>query len=182
MKRILIPLIALTGLFASCKKSSSSPSIPPGISATLNGTSKNFSVGAIASKGHSAVTSYIEIGGAVSLTTGESILISLTNGLSGGVDSLVVGTYSDTSTRFTVNLTYTISNSNNDDYEGGSYVDGSQVPGIAVTDHLTVVISSITSTAITGTFSGNLYLQGVAPGTGAPWPISGTFNAPLPQQ
>jgi hypothetical protein len=182
MKRILIPLIALTGLFASCKKSSSAPAIPPGISATLNGTPKDFSVGATARKSNPLGIANIEIAGAVSLTTGESVLIALTNGLGGGKDSLVVGTYSDTSTRFSVDLLYTISNSNNNDYEGGTFVDGSQVPGIAVTDHLTVVISSITSTNITGSYSGNLYLDGVAPGTGAPWPITGTFNAPLQQQ
>src|SRR5579872_7403338 len=154
MKKIFILSMALIALFAFCKKSSSTPSAS--LTATFNGTNKNFSVSAAGIKAvQSGVTGYAALG-AVSLTTGEELDINIDNSLSG--NPIVPGTYSDTSSNFVVDLQYNVSTTG-DSYEGGTEIDGSQSGATGVSNHLKLVITSITSTTISGTFSGNMYLN-----------------------
>lgn len=179
MKKIFILSIATIALFASCKKSS--PSSSSGLSATVNGTGKNFNLLPMATKTYLAGIDQIEILGATS--SGEVLSIQIGNDLTGGADSIVAGTYSDTSTRFSIDVTYSsgITGPNPISYEGGTFVDGSQGPGITVTKNMTVVISSVTSNSIKGTFSGNIYLNGDP--TAGTWPlVSGSFNLAMKQQ
>jgi hypothetical protein len=182
MKKIVILSIATLALFASCKKSSSSSAT--GLTASVNGTSKNFGIAAMATKTHLAGVTQIEILGATSSTADPEVLsIQIGNDLTFGADSINAGTYSDTSTRFSVEVTYAsgLTGSSPINYQGGTFVDGSQGPGTPATNHMTVVISSITNNSIKGTFSGNIYQDG-DPGA-ASWPVvSGSFNLPMTQQ
>lgn len=176
MKKIFILSIALIGLFASCKKSSSTPP-PTSFTATLNGTSKNFGVSATGIKAfQGGVTGYAALG-AVSLPSGEELDINIDNGLSG--DSIVAGTYSDTSSRFDIDLQYLVSPTG-DSYEGGTDIDGSQSGTSGLSNHLKLVITSITATTISGTFSGNMYLNG-DPTSTVIAVTNGNFNVPLHQ-
>lgn len=173
MKNLYILSVALIGLFASCKKSSSTP--PTLLTASLNGTNKNFGVSASGIKAvQSGITGYAAIG-AVSISTGEEIDINIDNSLSG--DSIVPGTYSDTSSRFVVDLQYNTS-ALGDSYEGGTETDGSQSGATGVSNHLKLVITSITATTISGTFSGNMYLNG-DPTSTVIAVTNGSFNVPL---
>jgi hypothetical protein len=178
MKKIFIYSIAMIALFASCKKSS--PSAPAGISATINGTSKNFNELPSAVKSYLGGVDQIEILGGIA--SGESIGISISNDLGGGIDSIVAGTYSDTSTRFSIEVDYlALVGSSFITYSGGTFVDGSEGPGIPVTNHLVINISSVTSNSIKGTFSGNIYVNG-DPSAGA-WPVTNaSFNLTMTQQ
>lgn len=180
MKKIVILSIAMIGMFASCKKSSSST--PTGVSATIGGSNKNFSTLTAATKTNLGGFDEIVIMGEVaSGTTASTIDITIANDLGGGVDSIVAGTYADSSTKFSVSVDYlTSSGSLPLPYSGGTNVDGSQSPA-SVPNHLVVTISSITSTSIKGTFTGNLYLGGDATST-ALAVTNGSFNLPLKQQ
>ena len=178
MKKFLLLTTVLLVLFSSCKKSSSSA--PSGVTATLNGKTKTFGAGAIAAKTSVAGITDIEIIAAVSATTGEAIDLSISNGLTGGMDSIVAGTYSDTSTRFTVDLSYDQDNTGSTSYDGGTSVGGSQGTG-SVAQHVVITISSITSNSIKGTFSGDVYLNG-DPTSTLLTVTSGSFNLALQKE
>ncbi len=158
MRKIFIFSIAAIALFASCKKSN--PSIPAGISATFNDTSKDFSHQPYATMSHLTGNAVIQIIGTTA--TGQNIIISISNNLGGAIDSIVAGTYSDTSTRFSIEVEFFgfLSGSILHDYLGGTFVDGSEGHGIPATNHMVIKITSITSNSIKGTFSGNVYMNG----------------------
>jgi hypothetical protein len=179
MKKIFIPLIVLIAGVASCKKSNSSSTPTNSLTASVSGTSKNFGVSATCLKVTQSGVTGIAIIGAVSLTTGEIIDMSMDNSLSG--DSIVAGTYSDTSSHFDLDLEYDPSSTGNS-YEGGTDFDGFlSGTGAVVTNHVKLVISAISSTRISGTFSGNIYLNGDPNAT--PVPIaSGSFDLPIQTQ
>ncbi len=170
----------MVGLFASCKKSSSST--PAGVSANIGGTNKNFTTLTSAVKTNlGGIDEIIIMGEVASGTNAESVVINISNDLSGGVDSIVAGTYADSSTKFSVEVDYlTVVSSLPAPYAGGTFIDGSQSPA-SVPNHLVVTISSITSNSIKGTFSGNVYLGGDATSTSLSV-ASGSFNLPLKQQ
>jgi hypothetical protein len=172
MKKVFILSIAAFGLFASCKKSSSPSAPPSGISATINGTSKSFNTAPFATKLRQSGIDEIIVYGA--LASGETISVMISNQLSGGIDSIVTGSYPDTSTRFSVAVGYQTGGASSVAYGGGTSVDGSQGSGTG-TNHVVVNISSITSSSIIGTFSGNIYLNGDP--AAASWPVTnGSFN------
>ena len=178
MKKIFILCIALIGLFASCKKSSSSGG--SSLSATVGGTNKNFSTSAYAAKASQGGFYGYGMAGFASVSTEEEIDISITNEPSG--DTIIAGTYSDTSSRFNVDLEYLTSASlAGIDYEGGTDWDGyNSSVGNPVTNHVKLVITSVTATTISGTFSGNVYVDGDA--TTTPFSItSGSFSLPIRQ-
>ena len=178
MKKSLIILLALTAFLSSCKKSNSSSSAS--ITASVNGVNKNFSNTALAVEVKQAFGAGIVISGLVSIATGESISVSIDNFLSG--DTLVAGTYSDTSSRFTISLSYSPNNSGSGGYVGGTSTDGwLYFGGTIVTNHIKLIITSITNTSIKGSFSGNLYLNGDP--TNPAFPIAnGVFNLNLAQR
>ena len=179
MKKIFILSVATIGLFASCKKSSSSPSVPSGIQATINGSSKNFNVIPTAVKSYLGGIDEIDILGGIS--TGETINLSIANDVGLGVDSIVAGTYSDTSTKFSVVAEYaSLVGASPFEYGGGTFIDGTENP-VSVPNHFVITITSITKNSIQGKFSGNIYLNEDA--TAASYPVvNGSFNLPLTQQ
>jgi hypothetical protein len=165
----------LTVWIISCKKSSSTPGST--ITATINGVNKNFNLMAKALKGTSGGVTEIVISGnnSNSSTSSQTLQFTLDNSFSG--DSITTGTYTDTSS--TINLTglFAINAPGNDSiYEGGSTVyENALYDSVTIIKHLTVTIISFSETAITGTFSGDLFPFG----NDAATPISltnGTFN------
>jgi len=171
---MFIPFIALIAFSISCKKSSTASA---SVTATVNGVNKSFGVSAFAAKAYEAGSTGIEIIAVANASTEESIAITIDNSLGGGVDSIVAGTYSDTSTRFELDVTYTPAAATNIDYTGGSDVDGSENGGV-YPDHMTITITSISKTAIKGTFSGNIYLNS-DPTQASLAVTNGTFSLPF---
>jgi hypothetical protein len=101
----------------------------------------------------------IGIIGAVSTT--EPIEISIGN--IPGLQPIVAGTYSDTSTSFAVEAQYAQNSTSGVSYVGGSNEDGSTIPSgnSAIANHFKVVIASTKGTTIKGTFSGNFTLTAI---------------------
>ena len=157
MKKFFIPLIALISLSVSCKKSSSSsPSYS--FSATVAGTAKNFNAAPpVATTTTVGGVTSITITGVLSASTGESIILLLDNSNGGG--PIVARTYADTSTVFDMSATYFVNLSTQ--FEAGSSVEslaaGASIP---ITNHFKLVITSINSTAIQGTFTGDFFSNG----------------------
>jgi hypothetical protein len=154
-----IAVFSLVTVFSSCKKSSSgNPASSYFITATINGTTKSFATMPFAHTTMNGGITLTGIEGAV--TTTEPLLISVANIPS--LQPIVAGTYSDTSTSFEVEALYSPNSPSGVSYNGGSNEDGSNsglgnlVPG----NHFKVVITSINSTTIKGTFDGNMYLDG----------------------
>ena len=173
MKKILFIYLVVTCLFASCKKNSPASN---SLTASMNGTNKTFATAALAVKVVRGGLTTIAIGGAVNVGTGEVLNIGIDNSLSG--DSIVAGTYSDTSTAFSLSLAYNSPNSLGG-YQGGTSVDGSEYFGsVPVSNHVKLVITSIDNSSIKGTFSGNIYLNRDL--TNTPYPITnGNFSMKL---
>src|SRR5258708_1316997 len=154
MKKIFTLSVITIFLFASCKKNN--PTSAYQITAAVNGKAKNFNINASASKSTNGFT-FISILGFASASTGENFSISIDNGLSG--DSIVLGSYTDTTTGFTVSRGHTIDA--NTAYEPGTIL-GSHAynTGTAVVNHFKLTITYIDNKSIRGTFSGDFCSNG----------------------
>ena len=154
MKKIVTFSVIMIALFASCKKSNSSSSYQ--ISASVDGTSKNFNIATIASRTNVNGVTMISIQGIASTSTGENFEIDVSNGPSS--DSIVAGNYSDTSSNFNVSGVY-MSNATTE-YDAGTMLayDASNT-GTTLTNHLKLTITSMDKTSIRGTFSGDFYFN-----------------------
>jgi hypothetical protein len=171
MKKLFILSIALTGLIASCKKSSSTPSYS--MSATVAGTSKNFNViPPVAQKVTSGNITTINITGILSTSTGESMLISLDNSNGGG--PIVAGKYADSSSLYNVSGTYIVNLATQ--FEAGSLVWNLATGSGVTINHFVLNITSINSTSIQGTFSGDFFSNG-DPSAAVKSVTNGSFNA-----
>ncbi len=100
-------------------------------------------------------------------------MLMLDNSNGGG--PLVARTYSDTSTVFDMSATYFVSLATQ--FEAGSFVEslaaGASIP---ITNHFKLVITSINSTAIQGTFTGDFFSNG-DPTAAVKTITNGAFNA-----
>ncbi|HTD99441.1 MAG TPA: hypothetical protein VK668_09135 [Mucilaginibacter sp.] len=154
---LFLPLFALLVLF-SCKKSSKSSINTVGtITATIDGNQQTFNVGATAQLQNNGGSNSLSIIGVQGSGNSNSLIMLVTNN-----GPITTGTYTGADSK--ANLSYTTTNSliyQNDDSD--------------VNSNATIVISSITSTNVQGTFSGKLVLitgNGAATAT----ITSGTFN------
>jgi hypothetical protein len=143
MKKLRLLLLPCCLLFAllSCKKSSTSPTSVTGtMTATINGTAQTFNVGAIANLQSAGGTYTLGMEG-LSAASGSanSMIISITT-----TSPIVAGTYTASSSA--ANVSYTQANANVYQYDGSSGSGPS------------VVIKSISSTSVSGTFTGTLQL------------------------
>ncbi|HWK02920.1 MAG TPA: hypothetical protein VNS58_04785 [Puia sp.] len=153
-KKLALSVITII-LFASCKKNNSSSSYQ--ITASVDGKAKNFNINASASKSTIYGATFISILGFTSPYTGESFSIDIDNSLS--LDSIVAGTYTDTTSHFTVSGAHTRDTTTL--YEAGTILasDASNT-GTALVNHLKLIITSIDNKSIRGTFSGDFYFNG----------------------
>jgi len=156
--KLFLPLFALLILF-SCKKNSSTPTTATAtITATVDGTSQTYNVGAAGHLTSGTGTNDLAIVGLSSAGTGGNSLIIDINTSS----PIVAGTYLGSTSQ--VDFSYTTS--------GGAIY---QVDNSNSASNATVVITSITSTTVKGTFSGKLVLiYGSGPATSTF--TNGAFN------
>ena len=172
MKKIVLFSFALTGLFASCKKSS--PAAPTySVTATIAGTATNFTAQPpVATTQTTGNTTVINIDGLANASTHESIVITIDNFNGGG--PIVGGKYSDTSTVFDVNATYFVNQTTQ--YQAGTDVYSLASPaGVTITHHFLLTITAINANGITGTFSGDFFSNG-DPTAAVKTVTNGSFN------
>jgi hypothetical protein len=159
MKRLFFLATLPAVLSLSCNKSHNTGSAYF-INASIDGVSKSFSGNVFATRTSDNKSYTININGLFASSSGEGldVLVSSNN------PSQIVGadTYGDSSSVYTIVLSYapTIAGTG---YSGGTAAsDTAKAHGITITNHLQVVISSITSVEVKGSFSGDIFLSGDA--------------------
>ena len=136
-------------VFASCKKSGGSSSNYH-FTATVDGQSQSFNTSPLAVKVTNSGVSLIAFEGFAGNQSNPQVMaISWTSFTVG--QNLVVGNYSDTSSKYDLGGNYNPSIS-------VSYVGGGGI--VTGGTHMKLTISSLDSTAVRGTFSGDFYLNG----------------------
>jgi len=153
---LLLPLCLLFVLSSCSKKSTPAPSVTGTITVTIDGSTQTFNVDASAHVQNISGLNVFNIFGAQSTGSTNSIAISIVN------SSLTAGTYTGVDSQ--AQISYALAS-------GTVY----QYADDDAAAYATVVIKSISSTNVQGTFSGNLNLIG---GTGAATETltNGTFN------
>jgi len=151
MKKIVL-FMALTGALVSCKKSNSGSS-GYHVTASADGSGKAFNTAPTASKITNTGFTQITIDGFTNAGV-ESMNLIIDNAPSG--KPLAAGTYTDTTSAFDVALFYTQNTTTA--YAGGTSVTTGA--SVTIQNHVKIVITSIDSTAIKGTFSGDVFLNG----------------------
>jgi len=158
MKRMLVlpvTLIAFIALLSACKKSSSASY---SVTANVGGTNTGFNQASYAVVSESSGTHTIIVQAVADGQAGKSILFSVAN--STGSAPIIVGTtYVDTAADWDVEGVYTASQSAIS-YAGTILADDAANSSILIPQHLKVTFTSIDSTAVKGTFSGDFYLNG----------------------
>ena len=158
MKKLsLLALLACVFFaFAGCKKSSPTVNATGTLTATIGGTSQTFNLGAIANLQKAGDSYTLGIIGVQSSTVSNSLIITIIN-----PSTITAGTY--TGVGSVAQMSYTLAS-------GSIYQNSDDGQSSA-----TVVIKSISSTTVQGTFSGTLELvNGGGPATETV--TNGTFN------
>jgi hypothetical protein len=158
VKKITLFSALLVCVFLSCKKSSSNSSSSYHVTATIGGKAETFNVTPVATRLTNGGFTLIAVSGfAAASSTTEVLSLSLTN--DPGQATFKAGTYSDTASGYAIGGVYKATTAN-------QYVAGSSVTqpalgsGTPVTNHFSVIITSIDSATIKGTFSGDYFLYG----------------------
>jgi hypothetical protein len=153
-------LVALSlGVLASCKKHSGSSSSYH-FTATIDGKAQTFNVSPLATRLSAFGLTEIAIEGFNGTGTNNTQVLSI--GWTAEPPSTAIfgtGTWADTSQSYETIGTYVVSTNE-------QYVSGSGVTGAATTsgtkgiNDLKITITSLDSTAVKGTFSGDFYFMG----------------------
>jgi len=162
MKKLFAIAILGSVVLVSCKKSSGGGGP---LQATINGTVTNFATGATGLTASAGGQYTIEVAGASGTTSPNAFEITLQS-----ANPIAVGTYTDTSS------------TNNAILEYVPYSTGTFFLSAGQASHPSkVVITSVSSTQIAGTFQGTLYANQDT--TTTPETITnGTFNVKLTAQ
>ena len=160
MKNLKLLSLILCVLFvaSSCKKSSKSITTTGTITVNIDGAAQTFNVGAAAHVDNTGGFYSLSLIGVQSTTAANSIIVEVTSS-----SPIVAGTYTGTNSQ--ADMSYT-------------QVSGSaiyQFDGSNNASNATIIVKSISSTSVQGTFSGTLELIS---GTGAASKAltNGTFN------
>jgi len=141
-------------VFTSCKKNGGSSS-GYHLTATIDGQSQSFNVNPFVFKVTNGGASIISIEGYAGNQSNQQIMAISWTSYSPSV-ILIPGNYSDTSSAYSLEGVYNPSIS-------VSYVGGNGLTAnMSNSNHLKMTITSIDSTAVKGTFSGDFYLNGDA--------------------
>jgi len=159
MKRLSFPAILLALLSLSCNKSHNTGSAYY-IKATIDGVSKNFSGNVFATSVANAQTNAVNINGLFSSSDGEGFNLAI-NSHAPNV-YITPGIYADTSSVYTIALTYAPSATATLYASGNLTSDSAAHNGVTIINHLKVAISEVTNSDITGSFSGDIFLNGNA--------------------
>lgn len=143
-------------VLSSCKKHSSSANVAGTITVTINGAAQTFNVGAVAHVDHTGDFYSVSMIGVQSTSVANSMIMEITSS-----SPIIAGTY--TAANSQADISYTLASGSIYQY------DGSEGTGA------TIVIKSISSTNVQGTFSGTLK---IITGNGAATQTltNGTFN------
>jgi hypothetical protein len=178
MKNALLAFTAIC-LLAACKKDNSNSSDSPHITTTISGTAKAFNVSPIATKMSMLGYTSITVTG-LATASAASELISLAIAGRYLSQPIGVGTYTDTSSVFAVSAVYSADLSTQ--YVGNNEITKEALRiGSPIVNHLKIVIASIDSVAVKGTFSGDVLLNGKA-GSPAKTLTNGDFYAKFKTQ
>lgn len=159
MKRLFFLTTLFAVLSLSCNKSHNTGSAYY-INARIDGVSKSFSGNVFATRISDNKSYTININGLFASASGEGldVLVS-SNNPSQIVDA---DTYGDSSSVYTIMLSYAPAVAVSG-YSGGTVAsDSAKAHGITITNHLQVVITSISSVEVKGSFSGDIFLLGDA--------------------
>ncbi|MBN8855872.1 MAG: hypothetical protein BGO55_15940 [Sphingobacteriales bacterium 50-39] len=159
MKCLSFSAILLAVLSLSCNKSHNTGSAYY-IKATIDGVSKNFSGNVFATTVSNVQTNAVNINGLFSSSDGEGFNLAI-NSHAANV-YITPGIYDDTSSVYTIALTYAPSATSTLYASGNLTSDSAAHNGVTIVNHLKVAISAVTSTGITGSFSGDIFLNGNA--------------------
>lgn len=155
MKTIILVGMAVLLFFSACKKKSTSP--PYYITFNANGVYRSFT-GYVGAK-NGTLTGYVTVtlSGADSATSVSNLFTLYLDNYNGGAP-LVAGQYHDTDTTTTLLVSYT---SNGVQYEAGQDEAAAAVANnVTIAHHFILNIKTITTNAISGTFSGDFYANG----------------------
>ena len=143
-------------VLSSCKKHSSSANVAGTITVTINGTSQTFNLGAVAHVDHTGDFYSLSLIGVQSTSVANSIIAEVTTS-----SPIIAGTY--TAANSQADISYTLASGSIYQYDG---TEGSNA---------TIVIKSISSTNVQGTFSGTLKII-TGDGAATQTLTNGTFN------
>ena len=153
MKNTILSCAALLCILASCKKSSSGSNYH--VTATVDGTSQTFNVSPLAIQIQNGGLTMITIEGfSTNTSTTSTMALSWNNNVT--TQKFGPATYADTAQNYSTMGVYAVS-------VGQSFVSGSGIEmlaagtGTTIANHLKLVITSVDSTHIKGTFSGDFY-------------------------
>ncbi len=170
MKPLMI-YAAMILMIGSCKKADSLATYE--IKCTIDGVQRTFNEQCIAGRQMANGFTAINIGGGAKAGLDETFGFIIINQPS--AKAIVAGTYVDNSTDFEILSTYSLGASG-PDYEAGSTVRDEFVSaGATLQSPFKVTITSITNETMTGTFSGDFYLNG-SPGQPKRSITNGSFN------
>jgi len=159
LKKTALLIAASLGLLMSCKKNSNS-SGSYHFTATIDGKAQTFNVSPLATRLSYMGVTEIAIEGFNGTTSTNTQVLSI--GWTAEPPSTTVfgtGNWSDTSQNYSTVGTYVVST--NEQYVSGSGVTGAATStGTKGINDLKITITSIDSTAVKGTFSGDFYLMG----------------------
>lgn len=168
---------ALLLISYSCNKDKSATPSSYHVTCTVDGVNLNFSARCLAAIQYGSGEKGLNIGGFNNLSdTASGIGFIITN--DPGLDSITTGVYMDTSTIFTVLASYTPNGSAStaSNYTAGTSDYQEAVnSGFTPPAHFKVVITSLTSEAVRGTFSGDFYLNIVTDHTNKKRVTNGDF-------
>ena len=155
--QFLFILFSAAFCFSSCSKSTTGPYYH--ITCSVNDTPRTFNANAFAFNEGDSIGPQIVVSGMTDHTfTSGSISFAITQ--DSAAHPIATGIYTDTSTLFQLDGSYT-PNSTMAIYEAGTeFANEASAAGVFILDHLTIIVTSISTEEIQGTFSGDFYRNG----------------------
>jgi len=155
MKRLSVIAVLVLILFGACNKEKGDENYH--VSFTVDGINKTYTAHVLGHLDTTGAYIALTILGGDSPTSFDNYMgIYLDN--SPGNGSITAATYQDNSANFSVLTTHT---RNGIEYHSGQSVAQEAIMfGVTITNHFKLIITSMTSTTIRGTFSGDYYING----------------------
>jgi hypothetical protein len=162
-KTILFSALFLC-LFASCKKSNSNSSNSNyHFTATVDGKAQTFNVSPLATQLTAYGVTTVAIEGFTGTGTAtQAFILGVTSDLASSF-TFHTGAYSDTTVGYSLTGSFTTSGAQA--YASGTSVTGEASSAGVSVNHLKITITSLDSTAVKGTFSGDFFFEGDLTGT-----------------
>ena len=152
----VIPFFVLAVCLLACKKNNSNSSGNYHFTATIDGKAQTFNVSPMAVRITNGGYSIISIEGFTAASSTTQILALSWDNVPAVSSTFTTGNYSDTASTYGLSANY--NPTTNESYIAGgeviAYPTGTLPTGV---NHLKITISSLDSTAVKGTFSGDFF-------------------------